>query len=232
MPLSNFAWVSKEEFEMLDIFSMTDMQTTGYIFEVDLEYPKQLHKAHNSFPLAPQHLVITEQLLSPYAKMCHKALNDKETYSAKKLCATFIERKKYVVHYMNLKLYLELGMKLKKIHRVLSFNQSNFLAKYIAKCTKLRQRSTTDFGKRLWKLFANSVFGKFIEGTRNYLDVKLCKNEKQCEKLMANPRFSNMKIISENLVVVFLKNSVVRLNKAYPIGFTILERSKEFMYQQ
>jgi len=133
---------------------------------------------------------------------------------------------------MNLKLYLQLGMKLKKVHRVLSFQQSTFLSIYIDLCTNLRINSDSDFGKRLWKLFANSVFGKFIERTRDYLNVKLCKSGDLCTQLIGSPRFSNMKIISENLVAVFLKQNTIYLNKAYPIGFTILERAKEFMFEQ
>lgn len=133
---------------------------------------------------------------------------------------------------MNLALYLKLGMKLLKVRRVLAFSQSTFLKDYINHCTLLRQQSTTDFGKRLWKLFANAVFGKFIEQTRNYLDCKICLNEKPCRKWISSPRFSNMKIISESLVIVFLKRASVFLNKPFAVGFTILERSKHFMYQQ
>jgi len=123
-------------------------------------------------------------------------------------------------------------MRLTKVHRVLSFTQSNFLRDYINLCTELRIESETDFGKRLWKLFANAVFGKFIERTRDYLNVKICHNSNICSRAISSPRFSNMKIISEGLVAIFLKQSTVFLNKAFPIGFTILERSKDFMYQQ
>jgi hypothetical protein len=133
---------------------------------------------------------------------------------------------------MNLKTYLRLGLKLTKVHRVLSFTQSNFLGYYIDRCTELRVQSETDFGKRLWKLFANAVFGKFIERTRDYLNVKMCREAEVCSRTISSPRFSNMKIISEGFVAIFLKQSTVFLNKAFPIGFTILERSKDFMYQQ
>ena len=123
-------------------------------------------------------------------------------------------------------------MELIKIHRVLAFTQSTFLKSYIDECTLLRQESKTEFGKRLWKLFANSVFGKFIEQTRNYVDCKICIDEIPCRKSISSPRFSNMKIISEELVIVFMKRATVMLNKPFPIGFTILEKSKHFMYQQ
>lgn len=143
-------------------------------------------------------------------------------------------------------------MKLKKIRRVISFKQANYLKEYIDLCTKLRINSDSEFGKRLWKLFAvrvfcflqscfllsnlcllqNACFGKTIEDVRRHLVAKLCRSSEICEKVVGNPRFSSMKIISENLVAVFMKPACVVLNKPYAVGFTILERSKDFMYQQ
>lgn len=67
-PLKDFRWLSEEEIEAFDVSNMTDEQEIGFILEVDLQYPAELHRQHNSFPLAPQHLKITEDILSPYAK--------------------------------------------------------------------------------------------------------------------------------------------------------------------
>ena len=68
----------------------------GYIFEVDLEYPQSLWKEHNDYPLAPERLKINE---------------------VDKLISSFLPKKKYVLHYKNLKQYLEMGLVLKKVHR-------------------------------------------------------------------------------------------------------------------
>jgi hypothetical protein len=164
---------------------------------------------------------------------CQRVVNNRSgTYKAKKLTATFNPRTNYVTHYMNLQLYLRLGMKLKKIKKVLAFKQEAFLKKYISTCTELRKKSKTEFGKNLWKLFANAVFGKFIENSRNYLNVDFCLTEKKCKKLVSKPNFASLKIISEDLVLVFSKQPKVLLMKPYAVGFTILERAKEFMYQQ
>ena len=157
---------------------------------------------------------------------------DRTKASSEKLGATFNPRIKYVVHYMNLALYLKLGMILTKVHRVLSFRQSCFSKSYIDQCTEKRKESKTNFGKRLWKLFANSVFGKFIERTRGYLDCKIVKDQESCEKWLSSPRLKSTKILNEDLVIFFLNRQNVTLNKAFPIGFTILEMSKNFMYEQ
>jgi hypothetical protein len=68
MPVSDFRWLTEEEIETLDVLNMGDNQKTGYIIECDLGYPKELHESHNSFPLAPETMTITEDMLSPYAK--------------------------------------------------------------------------------------------------------------------------------------------------------------------
>ena len=133
---------------------------------------------------------------------------------------------------MNLKTYLQLGMKLRKIHRVLAFKQSLFLKQYIDHTTHLRKHAQSDFEKSLFKLMINANFGKFIERTRDYVNVHLCQKADICAKHIGSPRFCSMKIISEKLVALFLKQETINLNKAFPIGFTILERSKDFMYQQ
>ena len=88
---------------------------------------------------------------------CHRVINGKTKYEAKKLCATFNKRIKYVTHYMNLKTFLALGMKLKKIHRVLAFTQSLFLKQYIDHTTLLRTQAGSDFEKSLWKLMVKTV---------------------------------------------------------------------------
>jgi hypothetical protein len=68
MPISHFVWLTKDEIQKLDWTTMIDDQETGYIVECDLEYPEDLHKDHNSFPLAPERLFIDESMLSPYAR--------------------------------------------------------------------------------------------------------------------------------------------------------------------
>jgi hypothetical protein len=123
-------------------------------------------------------------------------------------------------------------MKLEKIHKVLRFRQSTFLKKYISLCTKKRANSKTPFEKRQYKLFVNAVFGKFIEQIRNYLECKICYTQKAAQKWITSPRYSAMKIICETLVIVFLTPKKLTFNKAYAIGFSILELSKLFMFQQ
>jgi hypothetical protein len=162
---------------------------------------------------------------------CHQIINGETKYTAEKLGATFNKRKYYVTHYANLKTYIQLGLKVTKIHRVLGFKQTLFLKSYIDAVTVLRTNAVNEFDRALFKLMINSVFGKFIERTRDYMNVRFCKKEDVCTNLITNPRFVSMKIISEDLVAIFLKQATVSLNKPLAIGFSILERSKDYMYK-
>ena len=101
--------------------------------------------------------------------------------NVKKLVPNFFNKERYVIHYENLKLYLRPGLKLKKIHRVLKFNQSQWLKPYIEFNTKKRieaEKNGDKDGKTLYKLMNNAVYGKTVENVRNRIDVKLINNEK------------------------------------------------------
>ena len=109
-----------------DVNSISEKSPIAYIAKVDLEYPKELHVLHNDYPLAPEKLAIPYQMLSDYCKK----LADK--YGRKvgdeiKLMPNLSGKTNYVLHYKNLQLYLSLGKKLTKIHKVLKFKQSDWM---------------------------------------------------------------------------------------------------------
>ena len=121
---------------------------------------------HDQFPLAPYTDTVSFKHLSPYNHRllkhhCPQDFRNKR-YRSKKLLSTFYDRKKYVVHLENLQYYLKKGMKLLKIRKVMKFRQKAFLKEFIEKVTRLRSNARNDFELRLFKLFANSTFGKFI----------------------------------------------------------------------
>lgn len=235
LPYDNFKWVDGSSFNDESILSISDTNDEGYIFEVDLEYPDNLHESHNDYPLAPESLCVTSDMLSEYATGLKNKLNIKESNKVKKLVPNLRNKTKYIVHYRNLKLYLSLGLRLTNIHRVLSFNQKPWLAEYINFNTTKRAQCKNDFEKDFYKLMNNAVFGKTMENVRNRINFKIVNNEKSYMRLSNSPLFKHAIEYDGNEDDPFLKGvhmmkDNVELNKPISIGFSILDLSKVLMY--
>ena len=113
-----------------DVMSINEKSLTGSFLEVDLKYPDELHELHNDYPLAPEKLAVSSDMLSKYCKKIADKYEIK-VGDVKKLIPNLGNKTKYVLHYRNLQLYLSLEMKLTKIHRVLKFKQSDWMKNYI-----------------------------------------------------------------------------------------------------
>ena len=147
-----------------------------------------------------------------------------------KLICSFKPKRHYIVHYKNLKQYLEEGMILKKVHRGIKFYQSPWLEPYIRKNRNLRKLAKTSFEKDFFKLMNNSVFGKTIENIRKRQNLVLVDNEEKVFKLIAKPNFERATIFDENLVVIHMKKTEVYFNKPTYLGQAILDISKTLMF--
>ena len=156
MPTGDFHWVNYTD-QILETPADADC---GFILEVDLAYPHELHPAHNDYPLAPEKLTTTKDQMSPYQQKLIDELG--VSISCEKLVPNLMDKSRYVVHYRNLQLYLSLGMKITKVHKVLQFNQSPWMTPYITKNTELRKTATNDFEKDFYKLMNNAVSHSWI----------------------------------------------------------------------
>ncbi|XP_064629257.1 uncharacterized protein LOC135488549 [Lineus longissimus] len=202
----------------------------GYILEVDLEYPEELHDSHSAYPLAPERLRVKDEWLSEYQNDLLKEIGG--SLETEKLVPNLRDKQRYVVHYRNLKLYLGLGMRLKKIHRALRFDQRAWMEPYIMLNTDLRRRATNDFDKDLYKLMNNSVFGKTMENVRKRVDVKLVRasEEDKLRRLIAKPNYARSKIFDDNLAALHMHETNLYLNRPIYVGMFILDLSKLLMY--
>ena len=162
LPTGGFEWVhldtTSPEYWTKFVNEQQDKQDLGYFFNVDLEYPKELHDLHDAYPLAPEHMEIKESMLSDHQRKLAKDLELK--IGGNKLCLTLHDKKNYICHYRNLKLYLRLGLKITKVRDILQFNQSAWVEDYIKLNTKLRIEAENNFEKNFAKLMNNSFFGK------------------------------------------------------------------------
>ena len=143
--LKDFKWVDSISIDT--IMSYDENSDIGYTLEVDLHYPKELHDLHNDYPLAPERY-------KPEGSFCEK------------LCGTFYDKKDYIIDIRNLRFYLEKGLVLNKINRVVEYKQRKWLKEYIDLNTSLRTKAKNDFEKDYFKLMNNSVFGKTMENVR------------------------------------------------------------------
>ena len=231
LPYGSFSWLSEQEIHNLDIQSLTADSKEGYILEVDLEYPPHLHDSHNDFPLAPEKMTVNAENLSPYCFNLLEELTGKKTLpKCEKLIPNLFDKERYVLHYRNLQLYLQLGMKLKKTHRVLKFHQRPWLEEYISFNTMKRKNARNEFSKSLYKLLNNSIFGRSLINKRKHVDVKLCHTEKKVFKYTGKPSFSLCKIFNQDLVAVENKRINILMNQPVYVGFCILELAKLLMY--
>ena len=191
LPVDVFRWLEDQEIESLNVLEISDNNENGYILEVDLNYPPELHDHHNEY------LKVTEDMLSPYAKKFPEDLDLSGT-STEKLIPNLNSKEKYVVHYRNLKLYLSFGMKLTRIHKVVIFRQTPRLKQYIDFNTEKRKMAKNDFEKNFFKLMNNAVFGKTMENLRNRLIVQLVNNQSKAMKLTSKPSFPLSEYLTKN----------------------------------
>ena len=223
--------MTQKQIDKIDLTKHKEDSDKGIILEVDLEYPEELHDLHNDYPLGPEKIKVTNKMLSKYCK------NISDKYTCKistglvhKLIPTLNNKEKYVLHYRNLQLYKELGLKVAKVHRVLEFKQSPWLKQYIDFNTEKRKNAKNDFEKDFFKLMNNSVFGKTMENIRKRVDVRLVTDENKLLKLASKPTYVSSKIFNENLVAVHKIKETLTLNRPAYVGMCILDLSKTLMY--
>ena len=215
LPTHGFSWMKNSTKEkVMDILdkanhSMSNLGRKGYIFEVDLEYPKKLWEKHNDYPLAPEKMIVN---------------------GVEKLICHFKPRKNYVVHYRNLRQYLEMGMIITAVHRGISFYQSSWMEPYIRKNTELRKTAVNSFEKDFFKLMNNSVFGKTIENIRKRQNIFIINDRKKASKLSSRPNFDRATIFDKNLIAIHMKKTEVYFNKPVYVGQAILDLSKTLMF--
>ena len=180
------------------------------MLEVDVDYPTKLHKLHSDMPFLPERMI---------------------TDKTKKLVCNLYDKKNYVTHISVLKQALDHGLKLRKVYRVIEFNQKAWLKEYINVNTELRIKASNDFEKDFFKLMNNVVFGKTVENVRKKRDIKLVKTDYKRNKLVSEPNYHTIKLIEENLSIIEMKKVKVKMNKPIYLGLSILEISKITMYE-
>ena len=211
LPVGDFEWVDDLSIFTEDFIKNYDEESDiGYLFVVDVEYPKNLHKLHSDLPFLPKRMKINK---------CDK------------LVCNVQDKENYPVHILALKQALNHGLKLTKVHSVTEFRQEYLLKPYIDMNTELRKNAKNDFEKDFFKLMNNSVFGKTMENVRNHRDIKLVATDKRRSILASEPNYHSSKRISKDLMMMEMKKVEVKMNKPIYLGQAILDLSKTLMYE-
>ena len=182
LPTGNFKWMTDKEISIIDLGKYKAAGKKGLILEVDLEYPQELHDIHNDYTVTPEKVKVSNNMLSAYCEKIGEKYNI-STGLVSKLIPTLRGKKEYVLHYCNLQLYLDLGLKIKKVHRVLKFDQYYWLKQYIDFNTEKWKPAKNSFEKDFFKLMNNSFFGNTMENLSKRVDIRLMTNEKKLDKL-------------------------------------------------
>ena len=218
LPTGEFKWVDIENLKQearelkrtIDMMVRNCNRGVGYVLEVDVRYPRELHDHHNDLPF-----------------MCEKI----RVSGVEKLVPNLHDKQKYVIHVKALKQALDHGLVLERIHRVIQFKQSAWMKKYIDFNTRLRTVAKNDFEKDFYKLMNNSVFGKTMENIRKHRDIKLVNNKEDYLKQVMKPNFKGGVLMGENLMSCEMGKVKVKMNKPVYLGQAILDLSKTIMYE-
>ena len=211
LPVRGFRWmtdISRMDEDFVRSYDKNNIK--GYILQVDVDYPNELQNLHSDLPFLPERMVIN---------------------NTKKLVCNLQDKKNYVVHINVLKQALDHGLKLRKVHRVIEFDQKAWFKKYINFNTELRKNALNDFEKDFFKLMNNAVFGKTMENVRKHQDIKFVKTDKKRNKLVSEPNYHTMKLIDDNLAIIEMRKVKVKMNKPRYLGQSILDISKITMYE-
>ncbi|GBB99512.1 hypothetical protein RclHR1_35430001, partial [Rhizophagus clarus] len=190
----------------------------GYFLNIKSHFPLKTHDYLRDLPPAVENVAVGKDWLSPYNEELVNNLDGGRFSKTEKLVPHLSLRKDYVIHYLELQYYVKLGMVVDEISEILSFDQTNWLAPYIAFNTEKRQGAKNAFEKDFFKLMNNSVYGKTMENVRKYQDVKLmkCNNERD-EKAFLNkinkPNFKYGRQLGPTLIGAHMGKASVTLNK-------------------
>ena len=213
LPTGGFKWVDVNHNEISELATRTDK---GYILEVNVSYPKDLHDSHNDLPF-----------------MCERM----EINGVEKLVPNLRDKKNYVIHIQALNQAPQHGLRSERIQNISISNRSNrirsspWLKTYIDFNTQLRMAATNDFEKDFFKLMNNSVFGKRMENIRKHRNIKLVTSEEKYLCTVMCPNFKSGVLFGESLMGCEMDKIKVVMNKPVYLGQAILDLSKIIMYE-
>lgn len=213
----------------------------GGAFEVDMHVPTEHHDALAQFPLAPEHVNITEDMYEDNEYLNTVAAssddNDDANTPARKnsfhgLACTLWPKKRYQVHWRILLWYIRHGMVIDKVHcMVLWTEERAYLKDYVEMNMSLRDQNRDELTRTLYKLMGNSLYGKTFENPFNHTGVSVVGSEMKLYGLIEQGRVHSIIYTGDNGSLVVNEGERVVLDKPTYIGAIVLEYAKLHMYK-
>ena len=212
-----------------EMLNTSDDNDIGYFLEVDLDYPYNIRQKIRYFPFCPENKTVSKIDFGPYMK----SIMPENYVSHKKLICEWTDERNYLIHYRMLKFYVRHGMKIKEVHKVISFKQNKWLEKYIDFNTQQRNQAVNDFEKDFYKLLNIAFYGKTMENVRNRCKIKIIERDNYNKILRWQRKltFNGICKIFSNFDSYLEKKHEILMDKPIYLGFTILELSKLYMYE-
>lgn len=163
LPKEDFRWIEEEEREQLfqELSEMDLDGDTGYVFEVDLHIPSEVHDQLDDLPLAPENRLVNQP--TEYMLQLWSLAEGRPAYRpGKKLLLSHLDKERYVIHGKLLQFYLKMKIQVSKVHRIVQFKQEAFFEEFISFNSHKRQHAQSEFEKDFFKLKNNSLFGKYV----------------------------------------------------------------------
>jgi hypothetical protein len=234
LPIADFEWVKNEDVMFDDIMRAAEMgeaSNVGYFVEVDLEYTETLHDYFNDYPPAPERVKMSTMQLSEKQITIQRAYDTSRAQNYSKLLGTLLHKKRYLTHFWNLHFYIQHGVVVTKIRRIIRFKQAPFIKHFIEKNSQLRLEAKTTEEKDSIKKTNNCLYGKSCENLRKRSDIRLIIKERDAQRLIKKPHCTMLRIFDQSLVGFELRKISSIIDKPTFIGFAVLELSKLIMYK-
>ena len=209
--VNKFQWI--EETSQFNEFFMkiyNEEIDEGNFLEIDVQWPKKLHELHKDLPFLSERMKLEK---------------------FKKLVTNLYDKTEHSIHIGNLKQALNHWLILKKVHRVIKFNQHAWLTPYIDMNTELREKAKNIFEKDFLKLMNNAVFRKSVENVRKHTNIKLVTTEGRRNYLISEPENYPTKVFTEDLLAIEMKKTKILMSKPVYLGLSILDLSKTVTYE-
>ena len=213
------------------ILEQSSFQPTGYFIECDIECPTELHNKFNDLPFFPEkNYGLQSQFIKDFATQWN--VTNKETKTQKLVCTLF-NKSHYFCHYLMLRLGVQQGYRITKIHKITPFKQAPFMHEYVSDLAHRRALAKTDVEKQLFKLLGNSLYGKCLYLGLNKMHVNVCTTYEQSQKIANNHSLDSIQdfeLYDKNLAIYKLRNPSRNITSPIFVGFTVLELSKYIVY--